>query len=1034
MDLNKLPFVPVHFFYYQFTTGTKRLFWVLITSILLLGGLSLYTYHNPYEWVISKIEVPETTYEQVNIMELEASHRTFDIESLLYKTWTNYSATPMMNHAFPTVLFWLMQLIGWAFILTSATFIRSRWYLFFFFLFGLFIHTSDITHALFVKDPWHIAGFTLLMAFLVIGYLFQMYTLKWLFQYRFLAFIGMLGILFGIVWFRSGVTELHRMSVSMYPYLCLMSIVFLFFLGKEPTNLVILGATNHKNPAHRRSFTQIMIILGVLLAWELFLVLIYCDIIHIKSAGLRPFHLILLSGMITVFTSQNQFHSVKRILSTVSVFTFMLGGWVLVMLSFWFHLMASGDIYFTSTIEELGIILAFGVGFGHLIYLLLEFKEPLRQKLNLYYLIGQSKGFRLTIIWLMGAIVLVFFEGRMAWRARNIFYHSYYAQYADNYFMNEMWDKAREYYEYAVNGKIFVLDIGEETPLKLGGAGYSPKANYNLASLYALNGEIDKALRHYSYSAAYYYFPYAVLNAGNLSVIKGNTNHAKKLWINELVEHKNPLAANNLSYIFYQRNQADSAIIFLKEALLSDQGLSASYSNLGEIYWKNGKYKEGTAFTKAALDFRKPSEGALINAIWHNVTHQLSLSIPEVQTESPALIHNYAIHYMVNGENAKSLPYWDRLTSNQEEIPIEAELMTAYQWFMSDSIEKAKSKIDFISAQAPAYQSRANYLLGTIYYTKGIPEMARHYFKRMAQNGDSTGYYYEALTWADVGMTDTAFSKIMGLRVKDTLLQQKIRRERGMMYMSRGMENAARTETDLSSFSKQELLRIGVYADSTGNFANALNSFRNLIQKDSSDAEPYYEMLKIYQRYNNPAAIQDGEYALKKFPDNPFIQLGMAKTYIQSGQIPKAKSLLSRLASAKDTTLRYDAEVGEADILIKEGKKTEAISLLKKNTKRNKFKADAYLRLAEIYRKDSQFELGYKLIYEALNYNTENAGIWYYFAWFVKRYGVESEAKFGAIRAIELTRDPEAKTRIYEEFRDLLSPEEAKTNDGSQSL
>ncbi len=1033
MDLNKLPFVPVNFFYFQFTSGTKRLFWVLISAILLLGGLCLYTYHNPFSWTLSVLEVPETTVEKAKVLSLEAQYRTFDIETILYKTWTNFSATPLNNHPFPTILFWVMQLVGWAFLLTSATFIRSRWYLFFFFLFGVFIHASDITHSIFIKDPYHIFEFIILMSFLLLGYLFQMYTLRWLFQYRFMAFLSMLLLLFGIAYGRSGYTELHRMSVCMYPYLVILTLIFLFFIGKDPTNLVILGSTNHKNPNHRRSYVQIFIVLGLLIAWELFLTLVYCDIISLKASGLKPFHLILLSSLATVITSQNQFHSVKNILSTVSVFTFMLGGWVILMLSFWFHIMASGDVYFTLTIEEVGIILALGVGIGHIIYLLMEFNDLLKQKVNLYYLIGQSRGFRLTLIWLIGAITLVFFQGRMGWRARTVLYHSYFVQYGDNYFMNQMWARAADSYRDAIDGKVYILNLGSEIPLKLGGAGYSPKPNYNLAAIYAQNGQIGKALTHYSFATSYYYFPYAILNSGNLIALSGNANQAKKTWLNDLALHENSLIANNLSYIFYQRNQPDSAIIYLKKALSNDPSLSAGYSNLAEIYWKNKKYKEAKAFTEASVDFRKPSSGAVLNAIWHSVADTMNLEIPELkETDNPMLDHNYAVYFMKKHDNPKSLTYWDKLIQGQEEIPLEAEMMTAYQWFMSDSIQKAKSKIDFISAQVPTYQSRANYLMGAIYYSKGIPEMARYYFNRMAQNGDSSGYYYEALTYADLGMTDTAFSKIMALRVSDTVLQNKIMRERGMMYLSRGLDNAARTETNISSLSKNELMRIAIYSDSSSSFANALNGFRAVIQKDSSDAAPYYEMLKIYLKYNNKAAIEDGEYALKKFPKDTRLKIEMAKVYLAFGQLPKAKNLLSGIKDENEGSIAYDIGICKADILLAENKKDEAVDLLKKAVIRNKFRADAYLRLSEVYRKDNKFEEGYKLIYDALNYNGENAGIWYYFAWFVKRYGIESDAKFGAIRAIELTRNPQDKARIYEEFKDILSPEEVKTQDDVQ--
>lgn len=1023
MDINKLPYIPLHFFYYQFTTGSKRLFLFVFGLIILLSACCLFAYHAPFHWSLQINEIPEVVQENVKVAEIQGGYNSFPLEGSLFKSWVNFSASPLRSSPFPVILFWIIQIIAWSLVLAAATFIRSRWHFLFYFLFGAFLHSSDVVSILFQSSNIYIE-FGILMAFLGLAYLFQMYTLKWPVVYRFLVFLAMLTLVFGLAWQRSSWIEMHRLSASIYPFLTIVSLVFLIFIAKEPTNLVIFATTNHRNPARRRPLPQIAIALGILLLWELLLALVYTNVIEIKTMGFRPMHLLIISAIFTIFTSQNRFHAYRNALTTVNVYTIMIGAWVLISLSFWLLMMASGDVFFTDIIEELGIIFAFSIGVGQTLFLFMEFSDLLKNKVNLYYWMGQA-GLKLTMVWLIGAIGFVVLEGRAGWRMNTMLEHSYYTNWGDSYFMKEKWDDASYYYRAAIDGTIYQLG---QYPVKFGGARFSPKPNYNLAAIYVNNNKVKEAVSCYQLASYYYYFPYAILNAGNLFNLVKQPNNAKKLWNIDKVKGGNPLIANNLAFVYYAQNKADSAITALKFALKKDPKMSVAYSNMAEIYWKNKKADEGKKFSAAALDFSKPNKAAIANAIYHAIVDTLQAKIPDIDVKNEQdinILTNYAVYLMRNNRNKEAVEVWEStLKLYGEDTPIDAELLTAFSMFREDSVAKATSKVDFIGKQVLEQSGKAYYTLGVAYYERGLPEMAKHYFREMTVNGDTSGFYFQALVDAQMGRADSAFMKLSALRgYNKNGFAEKIAKELAILYLSRGLDQSAVTEYQ-GSFTKNEDMRRGIYADSAGNFAFALNGFRTVIDKDSSDAAPYTEMLKIYRKYGNKDGISNAEYALKRFPKDPKLQIEAAKLYLSLNDVQKANPLIDQLKQLKDSTFKYDIRLLESDVFSLKQQSAQASPILQQLIKKDPMRPEAYIRLCDIYWKTGKSEEGYKTIYDALKYNTENADIWLYYTRFIKLYSNdEAEIKYGANRAIDLSSDPKIKTAIFDEFKGILAPE-----------
>lgn len=1033
MDLNKLPFVPLNFFYFQFASGSKRLFLYVMALVLIATFGVLFAYHNPFYWTLQFSEIADTAGSELSIAQVEANYRSFDMTTTAYHQMVNFSALPLYAKPFPTFLFWFLQLSAWALLLSAATLIRSRWYLLFFGLFGLFLVFSDVTSYFATKDPYHIALSITGLVFLGLGYMFQRNPLKFPIPYRFLTFFALLIGVFGYVLLKNDWTELHRMTSTTYPYLMFLTLFFLFFVGKEPTNLLIFAATNHRNQEARRSRKQIIIMMLVLFVWEALLLSAAMDFnIGLKSVGLRPIHLLAISAVMMIFLSQNQFNAVKKMFSTVNVYTFILAAWSLISMSFIFLMAACSDTYFVEITEKLAITFFLFIGIGHLVYLSIEFSGLMEKKINLYYLIGQSGNYMFSALWLMGTIGFVVVEGHDRWQSIKIWINSYFVQQADYHFVKGDMAKAESYYDMALNGKFVNLGFGTNNGMSghLAGVKYQPKAAFNMAAIKVSDNKFSEAATYYTNATQYYKFPAAQLVAGNLMTLVDKAGvplgDAKKFWRNALQKNEDAHIYNNLGMLYLAEGKKDSAIISFRNALKIDKNMSSAYSNLAEVYWNNKLRKEAKDFTKAALDVSNPSDAAIINGIWHFLKDTVVSDIPDISPDAERdfyLQNNYAFYLMKKQENKKAAKWFELFQKSEEEVLLEIQLLSAYQWALQDSIAKAASKMDFITKVIPEFAGKANYTMGLAYYKRGVPEMAKYYFRNMFDNGDTTGLYYQALVEADMGQTDSAFAHLTMLRGYNAAKYNNlVKKELALLNQSKGLETAALSEWDFKGITRDEQMRIGIYADSTAGYAFALTAFRKVIDKDSSYAAPYTEMLKIYRRYKNPEALSNGEYLLKRFPNDAAAQLEMVKVYLDFNKNAEAQKLVTALKSRKDTSYKYETEIWESKLLLAQKDTAKATVLLQKLFKQNVLNQLVLTELAEIYKRKKQNEEGYRLLYDAVRANTENAEIWYYLAYFTRAYGILDDAKFDAERAILLSTDPKRKAEIAQEFDDLFNP------------
>jgi Flp pilus assembly protein TadD len=1019
MDLKRLPFLPLHFFYFQFSRIHRRLFLLGMLALLLAGGYAFFSIQNPTYWSLELQEISEVVKEEVVVSQVENRYRVFDLPFEAFRQTASFNAGPLLPHATPTYLYWLLQLLGWTFLLTAASQIRSRWAYLFYFVFVLFAHFSGLGRLLI--PGWeegglgYLADLLVVAPFLLLAYLFQVNTLRWSVGLRFGIFLLLLLLAIGGVWLQHDWVGLHALSSDGYLLQVILGLLFFFFISKEPTNLFMALANNRRDPRNRLAWGWI---LAVYLLWVIAALVMMNAFLGLAflpegfSWGLRPLHILILAALIVPFTAQNHFHFVRTQFTSNAVYTFLLLGGSLLTLSQLGYLSSQGDFTFIDSWDRLAGIFLFFIGLGHSIYIFVNHFDLLKKKTNLYFLLTSGPVVRFVMVWIVGLVGLVLMEGRTGWSAFPRIIHSVATQAGD-----------QQQLRLQQQGNASDLNVLQRRA-ELRNSAYrvatkrvvnSIKAHYNLGIF--LFDKLEKADEALAYLQKVHRFPYASINAANLLQIKGENEAAFQLLQSKAEGSTNPYLLNNLGILYLRTGQPDSAIATLQKALLVDPQLSAAYANLAELYLRYDKPEAARDFLEASLDTRKPSATALTNALAYQLTQAADFEVEEKrlpQHPEFSVRFNYLLTLIQRGEFDQARPLAREL--DQVGLTADAMVLDAYLLFRQDSIEYAVSRFDYVDQLYPGQQARAYYLLGLAYYERGIPEMARVYFEKAGTLGMPEGALYGALMDLDTRRLDTAYAKLSDLRVAYDGLWEPASKELAMLQLTVNYDNPvfAMTDWDISKLGFADRMRIGLYADSLGSYIPALENFRQAIQLDSTSYAPYLEMARIYNRYADSFAIENLKYGLEVAPEAPALKLELAWAYVQNGRADSARQVLEGLSEAP----AWVQERGrvEAKLALLEGDTARAQQLLEELVEKDILATASILDLASLYRQLGNSDAGSLLISKALKQNSENPGLWYYYAVFSKAWGQEEDAGYGALRAIQLSSSADRKQVIQDEF------------------
>lgn len=983
----------------------------VIKLVVLTAGAGIWAAlaaNNPTRWAIDLTEVTNAELQEVVFKEATQNYRTLSMTAGAYTETATYAAGPIEPPQWLVLIFPFVLATGLAFFLAGLTKVKT---------FSAAIGYGAVTflfllHGMATPDHWAVPVilFSTLALASLLAFLFHQEWLKWSLPMRGLAFFAVLaaGIATGI--YTGGWKALHAMEASMFPGIAIMLIGYILLNGRELINVILLAGTNAANPKWRLPFPVLLACCLMLLGLEL---LMLQDLFgwgllpNLRDFPFRPIHLLTLTAIVTVITSQNAWIKIKESVSNPA-YTLGLAGLSLAMVAGAAFYTSLGDYGFLRMTERLIISVSFFTGVFYLFYVIFNFRNSIGHKDNYYYLIMMPK--RLLYVFVMVAVIFgtLILEASDGFKVKRFLLNSIAVLHADREMVKGELSEALV--DYKVAQAYLPGDV---------------KANYNQACLHLMvNQDEVSAQAAFDKSSAAFDFPLGALNKANLEMAQGHPWEARHTLQEMASRHFTVEIGNNLAISWVAENNPDSAIYWLKQAIVAAPERSTPAANLGLIYLSYNRPVEARKFLDAAARAADAGPVTFTNASFYNLAVADSIPLDTTwlskssfyQEQVPQL--NMALWLMKHGDLARARTLCDTLLAAGETPDVM--LLDGMLKFESGQFDLGYSRIQYLANFFPDFAPRAWHYLGFAFFQRGVPEMAAAYFHKAADAGLVEDAFLDACMEIDAGNHDYAFTQLIAVRALSEKLIAPVSREIAMLQLARGFNLEASMEWDMADITQMERIRISRYAGHAGNIIAALENFRVMIEADPKTIVPYLEMGRIRLEQNDSLAIQDLEEGLKKAPDHYELNRELARALIQFGQREKGKSILTRITKGHEKDA--DLQLCYAQVALQERDTATAQRLLKQVIDADPLHSRAIRMAAQIYLDQKMDFEGQVFITAAITLNNRNAAFYYYLACFEQGLHRPEEAALAARKAMELQRDDiAANRRIEEQFKAELS-------------
>ncbi len=1015
----KLKLIPIWQFFKDMPLINKLMFGALFLSLCGAATMTVLSAENPVRWVLEVNELSQSSEEQVTLRSYTQNYRTMQTEIGAWKEDVVYFATRITPQAWQVWAFVIAQILGWAFLLASVSYVRNFVAYAIFFVFGILsflVNSSDTGTNL---QYWLVnLGFAIVV--FVPAFLLQQEIIRLKFALRVLIFGVGVALPFGLQYFQGGWVQLHGASAEITLVLLLLTAVYLIFISNDFSNLLFYLATNAKSQKYRFKFPVIFTAFLVISAIE-FVMLQKEMRWDLLSEGddiaIRPIYLVALAAIISIGTKQNLGPVLKNFIPNLPMSN-GIAALGLISVSFIAYMTSLGEYLFLHLLERFAIIFFFLTGLAHFFYIFYNFGPLIRARVNFYFLSMMPRRlmyFFVVIFAVAGAVAL---EGSSQASSGRLVKETMYNRLGDDALLRGEETEAMLQYTAAMSE-----------------ARGSVKANYNLAMLQmGLTGDLNKAREHFNYASSYIPFAYAYLNWGNLEQSEYSPRQASVVLRKGTKAVSNPYLSNNLAAAFLQLDEPDSAILEMKEALRILPENSAFYSNLGRIYMVYDKIPEAKSFLEAGLDLPKIHRATITNALFLNLRHNTKIVVDEKLAESPDIKEswetnfNFAIDRYHQGdiEGARRLlsrgqsepsSYSDSTASGS--LRADSLLLDGMLLFERGEIARAISRMDFIDVNFPVYRPYTNHFLGVSFFGKGSPEMAAAFFRKSIEYGRTSDLLAEAQMEFDRGNLDYAYLQLNLARSQDSTLFLDANVETAKIQLANGDYFFATIGFDPSVLTVADWMQIGLSAGKRGNKPAALEAFRRVITLEPENTAPFVEMARISIEMGDSLALENLLPAIEIDPEDLDVNIVHAQVLIWLGDVAAAKPIVTKLRTnaGKDRKVR----IVSAQFAAAQGDTTNAIKEFEQLRKENPIDPAVVLPLSRIYRaKRMDFE-GQNMMIAAKDLNPENPDFWYEIAHFERLLVRPEEAGANALEAMKRATSIDRSRQISEEFKEEIA-------------
>lgn len=1018
----KLKWIPIWQFFKDMPTVNKALFGVLFAALIGTAVWTVMAADDPTRWSLQVNELSESSQDQVPLRTYTQNYRTMQTEIGAWHEEVVYYAGMITPRDWLVILFVVAQVLGWAYLMAAATYIRNvvAYLIFFAFAILVFVVNSqpDTSGAAF----WLI---NLGLAALVLGpaFLLQQEIIKMRFIPRLLIFLAATALPFALQYINGRMPALHSATANAVLVLVVVSVIYIIFVSNDLTNLLFYTATNFKNPKYRQRFPIIFTVFLVIAAIEFVMLqkMMGWDLLSEgDDIALRPIHLLAVMSLVAVGTKQNMGPVLKNYIPNLPM-SHAFAALGLIVMSFVAYSVSMGEYLFLSMIERLTIMFFFFTGIAHFFYIFYNFGPLIRARMNFYFLSMLPRRLMFFFVVIFGIAATVGVEASSQAKSQRLLKETIYNRLGDDALLHGKSTEAMIHYKAAVYE-----------------ARGSVKANYNLAMLeISQTADLINAREHFRHASDFVAFAPAFLNWSNLEQSDYSPRQASVVLREGSKQVRDAHVLNNLAKAYLDLQEPDSAILALKDALRLEPNNGALYANLSRVYMDYDKVEEAKKFIQAGLALPKVHRAVATNALYLNLRHNAQLKVPESLLEIPEIRDswetnfNFAIDRYQQGDYAGAGKLLRRGKNDPEayadSIPAgslraDSLLLDGMLLFERGEIDRALSRMDFIDVNFPQLRPYTNHFLGVSFFGMGVPEMAAAYFRKSVDNGRPSDLLAEAMMEFDRGNLDYAYNQLNLARSQDSTLITAASLESAKIQFANGDYFFATLGMEPGMLTIADWMQVGHAAGQRGNKAAALEAFRHVVEEDEKNPAPYIEMARISLGLGDSLAMENLQPALTIAPKD--LQVGMvhARVLMSQGRVSTAAQILSDLNArapqdAKDPYTQRAIRALSAELKAAQGDTATAIKELDQLRKENPIDPQVIRTLARIYRgKRMDFE-GQNMMLDALNINPYNSDFWYEMALFERLLIRPDEAGANALRAMTTANSLERARQISEEFK-----------------
>lgn len=1013
-----LPHTPPLLFMRRTSPRGRVLIWGL--WLALAGGMAwlLWAASNPYAGVPVG-QVAETATSPVVLEEATVLDRTLQLTGQAYYSFVNYTTGPIEVGGWPLLALALLQVLGWAALLTASTRFES-WnaYLLYALLLISFVLKQPGAVLLGGSEPSYVLSGGIAIVLVALAFVFRQRILVWGPAAEFALFTGLLALVYGLGWGFKGRAGLHAITTGDVFAQLVPVVFFILATSRGTLNLILLASLNGPTKAQRRPVTFLLPFMLVVVLLQLSLAAHFYGIINLAPLIIRPLHLFALAGLISMVTLQYVYHQFEAVVPSRLAFCLLILGIGLLGVSSFAYLYSSSELLLARKLERL-LALAYGImGVLYLLYVLVHFWSYLRARVNVYYVLMEppvATNLRFIVVWFVLLTFVVGLEGFAQWPLMRFARTAFINQRADNALLRGDAQRASEFY------RLNNLETSGD-----------PKANYNRAHLLIQQegsaAEIDSLLGGAELDIT---FAPARLTLANYYLYKRRDNRALAT-LQERDRHQqaerpfDALLHNNRAGMFRRLGRADDAVNALKTAIRLAPHRAPLATNMAIIYRENERPDLARSFAEAALEADSRNEYALENALFgwlRNPTDKPPLperrlaQLGNDTTLPTGLRFNIAQAQLRLGALE---PADSTLAKLERQLtPGQVDPYRAYTQAQLGDIDGGTSRMAFTARFAEPLIAPTARAIGYFYFKQGLPEMAAPYYALSAQNGlpqDSLPYAYML---ADAGVHEEAITVLDLYRIRHDEQFDELAAEAALLYKAYRQDAFADQVLNFGALRPQQYTRLARYAFTAGNADVGMQALGTYAQQDSSAMEPFVLAGRLFSKAGrHDDAILNLEAGLARDAQHPALHRELALAYLATGQLSKAEASAQFAQAEQPKPARQ--YLLEATLTATQGDTAAAIAGLQTYLSTTPTYTDGQVLLSDLLRLSGESLAALEQLGTALDVNSNNPELWLAFTRLQLELLNPTEARHGLNQALGLTPNPVKKQLIIDAYGPLV--------------